>query len=109
MAAYPAFPQMVGGSDEAWVDDLTADRAVNGSVKVRAFYSEKKRVFTVAHVLTNTDLATLRTFYDANRLLPVDLTWVRDGQTYSCVFAGAPRISYIDRNLARVQVQLLEA
>lgn len=107
MAAYPAFPQLLG-STEGWVDDLRADRAVSGSVRTRAFYAGKKRAFSVRHVLGNADLATFRAFYEANRKLAVTLTWVRDGQTYTCLFAGAPTINYIDRNYAEVVSQLLE-
>lgn len=107
MAAYPSFPQLIG-STEGWVDDLVLDRAVDGSVYGRAFYPAKKRTFELRHIVGNTDLATFKAFYDTNRLIPVEMTWVRDGEEYSCRFNGAPRLTYIDRNLTELLVPLLE-
>lgn len=90
MAAYPSFSQLLASNEEG-VDDLTLDRAVNGSVKARAFYTSRKRRFNLRHYLSSSERATLQTFYDTNRLLTVTLTWVADGQAYTCLFAGPPR------------------
>lgn len=108
MAAYPSFPQLIEGAEDGWVDDLVFDRAVNGDLKVRAFYPGKKRTFKVPHVLNRVDFATLEAFYDTNRLLAVEFTWVRDGQTYTCMFGGPPQIVHIDRYRSRVTSLLLE-
>lgn len=89
MAAYPSFTQLLGSTEEG-VDDVTLDRAVDGSVKARGFYTARKRRFKLRHFLTSSERATLQTFYDTNRLLTVTLTWVPDGQTYTCLFQGPP-------------------
>lgn len=116
MAAYPAYKQLLGSTEE-WVDDLVADRAVNGAVKVRGFYADKKRRFLLKHRLTKAQIYTdylgtaanaLQTFYTANRALTVTLTWTPDGQTYTCLFARAPRVSFISPDVADVDVELLQ-
>jgi len=82
------------GSTEEWIDDVVADRTVNGAVKVRALYSGKKRKFLLRHLLNSSQRGTLQTFYDTNRLLVVTLLWPVDSVSYSCVFARAPRYSH---------------
>jgi hypothetical protein len=116
MASYPTYPQLVGSTEE-WVDDLVADRAVNGAVKVRAMYSDKKRRFILRHRLTKAQIYTdylgtaanaLQTFYTTNRLLTVTMTWQPDGQTYTCLFARAPRVTFDSPLTANVEVELLQ-
>lgn len=89
MAAYPSFGQLLASTEEG-VDDVTLDRAVDGSVKARGFYTARKRRFRLRHFVTSSERATLQTFYDTNRLLTVTLTWVPDGQAYTCLFQGPP-------------------
>jgi len=107
MAAYPLTNVLRKGSQEEWLDDIVADRTVNGSVKVRALYSAKKRRFILRHLLNATERASLQTFYDANRLLNITLVWPVDGVTYTCVFAKAPNLSH-GSVLSDVDVELLQ-
>lgn len=95
MATYPASLQVSLGSQEEWIDDQVADRSISGATKVRAFFSSKKRAFTIVHQnLSAAQISTLESFYDTNRLLVIQFTWVADGNTYNCLFAGPPKISY---------------
>jgi len=106
VASYPSLP-MRKGSQEKWVDDLSADRAVNGSVRARAFFTAKKRTFIIRHLLNLTDRGTLETFYNANRLLVLTMTWPPDGVTYSCVFGRPPQYTH-GSVLTEVEVELLQ-
>ena len=109
MATYPAaFKQLGAGSVEEWVDDVSLDRAVGGSVKARAFYTAKKRKFTVRHVLNTADRATFQTFYNTNRVLAVTFTWTGDGQTYTCLFDGPPKVQSLTATLTQIDVKLVE-
>lgn len=116
MASYPSYPQLVGSVEE-WVDDLVADRAVNGSVKVRAMFTTRKRRFLLKHRLTTAQVYTsyggsaanaLQTFYDTNRLLAVTFTWTGDSTSYTCLFARPPKLSWDNVGLADVEVELLQ-
>jgi hypothetical protein len=107
MAAYPSFGQLIESAEE-WIDDIVLDRAVGGSVKSRAFFAAKKRRFVVRHTLNATDYGTLQTFYNTNRALAVTLTWGGDGQAYTCLFEGAPKINYLSGALRHVEVRLVE-
>lgn len=107
MATYPSFGQLVGSTEE-WVDDLQIDRAVSGGVKARAFYSVKKRRFRLKHYLSTTDIGTLQTFYDTYRLAANSFVWAADGQTYTVLFDGAPRVTPTGTTYFNVEVALVE-
>jgi hypothetical protein len=116
MASYPAYKQLLGSTEE-WVDDLVADRAVAGNVKVRAMFTSKKKRFLLRHKLTTVEVFTsfagssanaLTTFYDTNRLLTVTLTWAGDGASYTCLFGRSPRVTWDNVGLADVDVELLQ-
>lgn len=106
-ATYPSFPQLVGSTQE-FLDDVVVDQAVNGAVKVRGFFSGRKSRFVLKHHLVATDLATLLAFYDANRLLTVAMTWALDGNAYTCLFNGAPKVSPGDGTGSDVMVGLVQ-
>jgi hypothetical protein len=93
MADYPAFPQLIG-SQQGWADDQVNDVAVNGRPMARAFFDGKKRVFKIMHLLDNTDIATLESFYDTNRLLDFVFRWKCDGPQYNVMFDGAPKVDW---------------
>lgn len=106
MAAYPSYFQRAGTS-ETWVDDVTIDRAVNGTPKGRAYFTAKKRAFTVVHLLNPTDRVALETFYNTNRLLAMTFTFMPNNTVYNVLFARAPRLSYRGA-MAVVEVELVE-
>ena len=89
--AYPSILYSYESSEDQF-DDLAVDRASNGAARVRAFYTGRKRRFTLVHeLLSSTDRDTLTNYYDANRLLSFSMTWA-DGATYTCIFAAAPKL-----------------
>lgn len=91
MAAYPSFYQTLSSS-EKWIDNVQLERASNGSLYGRSFWSAMKPGFDIEHELNTTDVATFKTFYNNNRTVPFDFTWARDGQVYSCMFVGQPQL-----------------
>ena len=107
MATYPSFGQLVGSTAE-WVDDLQIDRAVNGSVKARAFYTAKKRRFVLQHLLNKADVGTLQTFYDTYRLVANTMTWAGDSVAYTVLFDGPPSVKPIGGPYSKVEVRLVE-
>lgn len=109
MATYPSLAP-IDGSAVTWVDDLVADRAADGTVKVRAFYSGRKAAFSLKHYLTLAQVDTLLTFYDTNRLLAFDFTWPGSASpvSYSCKFTGPPKMEFTGAN-ASVTVEFVQA
>jgi hypothetical protein len=105
VATYPSFGQMVGSTSQI-IDDIIVDRARGGGAKVRSLYSARKTQFRLLHRLDASEITTLMTFYDTNRLLAVDLVWSGDGLTYSCVFSGAPQINFDTPQWAAAMVML---
>lgn len=107
MAAYPDFDQVIGSSRE-FLDDLQVDEAVDGSARSRAFFPAVKVRLRLVHKMTEAEIDTLMTFYNANRVLPsVDVQWKCDGPIYVCVFAGPPQIGY-DNPVSVVEVGFRE-
>lgn len=95
MNTYPTFTYVpVQSSEEIIKDDLQIDRASNGAAKGRAFYTAPKLAFSVVHQgLTAEEKETLKTFYTDNRALPITFVWAGNGVTYTCIFAGPPKLT----------------
>lgn len=105
MASYPSYGQMVGSS-MTYMDDIRVDRAVGGNARVRSLFPATKSQFALVHRLTEAEVSSLMSFYTTNRLLPVDLTWDGDGQSYTCLFAGPPQVKYDVNDWFEVIVRL---
>lgn len=108
MATYPAFPQH-RSSTARLRDDIEIDRAGNGSVRARAFYTAPKWEFEAIHAaLTHAERATLIAFYNTNRLLPVDYASDHTRATHSCVMDGPPEFIALGAGLFRARTKLVE-
>lgn len=107
MANYPTFGQLVGATEDA-DDDVVIDRATDGTGYGRSFYTAEKRRFAFGHVFqTAADLATFEAFYTANRTIPFTFVFEgRDGASYTCLFEGKPKYTFLGRNLVRADVRL---
>lgn len=108
MAAYPSIGQTTQ-SRESWADDVQIERASNGAARGRALFAGRKLELQIAHVVERSDVATMLSFYDTNRLLPVDVTWAGDGVTRAMLFAGVPDVQPEGGVLWRVTSRLVEA
>lgn len=92
MVAYPAYAVDTKGSSQDPVDDLRTDEWPNGSVRAQSFFSTGRYQWTLKHgVLSDANKATLKTFYDTNRLrTDVSFTSPWDGVTYNNIMFMAP-------------------
>lgn len=88
--AYPDLPTAYG-SDPKPIGMIKVDRAEDGSARARATGGDKMAIPLVHPRLSSADKATLDAYYSANRLLEFDYVSKADGNTYTCVFAKAPR------------------
>lgn len=78
------------GAKETIGADRQIDRASNGTVRARMFYSTPKRTFDFVHQIDSADLATFKSFYATNLTTSFAFLWAGDGQTYTCIFATEP-------------------
>lgn len=108
MAAYPSLGQ-TNQSRESWADDVQIERASNGTARGRALFTGRKLELQISHVVERSDVATLLAFYDTNRLLPVDVTWVGDGVTRTMLFGSPPDVQTEGGTLWRVTCRMVEA
>lgn len=110
MSTYPDFaynPSL--SSSETLLDDLQVDRASNGKPRVRAFYTEPKKSFTVVHEsMTGDERGTLLAFYTTNRLMTFDFVWAADGVTYTCLFSAPPKSDVSSGTYWTVTTQMVQ-
>jgi hypothetical protein len=107
VAAYGTWGQLVGSTEE-WIDDIQIDRAANGATKARAFYSAKKRRWTLKHLLTASELSALQSFYDTYRVSANTFVWSGDGTTYNVLFESAPTFNRLGSKFTEAQVRLVQ-
>ena len=108
MATYPTYPQHAS-STARLRDDIEIDRARNGSVRARAFYTAPKWEFEVIHAaLTHAERTTLIAFYNANRLLPVDYASDHTRATHVCQMVEPPEFIALGAGLFRARTKLVE-
>lgn len=90
MAAYPTKGIDVAGSMQDPVDDLVIDEWPDGSARGRSYVTPGRFKWTLVHILTDADKATLDAFYAANRLAQ-DISFASpfDGVNYTgLIFTG---------------------
>ncbi len=84
MADYPSYSQL----DQSEPRTLTGnryDRSVSGRLRGQSFYTSEMATFKVKHLLTNSELSTLRSFRTTNNLLTVQFTWAVTSVTYGVI------------------------
>lgn len=90
MSSYPKLGQSIA-STETRLNGKIIDRATNGAVRARSYYSQDKKLFNVVHsVITTAQKAIIEDFYTANKDSDFDFMWVLDGNNYICMFADTP-------------------
>jgi hypothetical protein len=110
MNTYPVLKQ-ARESKEAGSTGRQIDRASNGAVKARSFYTSVKKTFNLVHPgIADADKAAHQAFEAANRNIPFLFVWDADGATYTCLFGeGAPSYVPIAGGRWDIAVQLVEA
>lgn len=85
--SYPAIAQSYD-SKENRLTGRQLDRASNGTLHVRSFFTSQKKTFNIIHQLvTDDDKATIEAFYAANALNSFTFVWLADGASYTCMFS----------------------
>jgi hypothetical protein len=87
MATYPTL-KTAYGSDPKPFKSIEVDRAEDGTARARSYGSDKVQINVKHEWLESGDLATLKAFYTANRLLSFDYTSPADGVARVCVFSS---------------------
>ena len=107
--AYPSFDVMLSGADDEWEDDVQIERATNGALRGRAFFSSEKGRFRFSHRLNAADAAAYRGFVTANRFSEFSFYYPRTKGTYTCIFARRPKYRPLGGGIVEISVELIEA
>lgn len=103
MPTYPTTLKVSPSSTKSLKTDRQLDRASNGTLRGRVFYTAPKSSFSVEHeAMSTTDRDSFQTFYNTNMNLSFSFVWPQDGVTYTVMFgdkepvfkpAGGDRVS----------------
>jgi hypothetical protein len=91
MATYPNLPIDVEGSEQVPIDAIDVDEWPNGNARGRSYVTVGRYRWTLKHIVAEADRATIKAFYDSNRLR-VDVSYVSsfDGATYNNILITSP-------------------
>ena len=90
MADYPSIMQ-VFGTEVIPSDGTVTDRAVSGKPRLRTYYTQVQNRIKVVHDLDDTDMDTLNSHYDADRLNNFSFTFDGDAAVYNVRYMAPPR------------------
>ena len=90
MAQYPInLPQVIGTSFNE-ESGAVVSRSINGRPRIRNNFSQIWRTGEIIHDLSQSELDSLMTFYNANKAVAFTFIYQADNVTYSCQFASSP-------------------
>ncbi len=99
MADYPTIPQVIGTkrlSDDGTILDI----AESGKPRLRQYYTEVRRTFTVLHDVDGPDKDTVLSHYDGDKANVFNFTFKGDSVVYPVRYAGVPNetpVAGVDR------------
>ncbi len=110
MSTYPEIRQSKNSTESFASGGVVSDRATNGAIRARSYYSSPKKLFTVIHEFVPTSVKTsLETFYNDNKNNEVYFLWLPDGVTYQCIFhEGPPQSKFIVQGYWTITVSLAQ-
>jgi hypothetical protein len=89
VADYPSLPQVIG-SVRTSDDGTVLDFAESGKPRLRQYYTQVRRQFTVLHDVDGPDKDTILAHYDGDKANVFNFTFKGDGVVYNCRYTGVP-------------------
>ena len=89
MADYPTIPQIIG-SVRSSDDGTVVDFAESGKPRLRQYFTQVRRQFTVMHDVDGPDKDLVLTHYDGDKANVFNFTFKGDGLVYTCRYMGVP-------------------
>jgi len=90
MADYPNLPQIIGSVRNS--DDGTiVDYAESGKPRLRQYYTQVRRNFTIMHDIDGTDKDTILAHYDGDKANVFNFTFKGDNVVYTVRYMGVPQ------------------
>lgn len=107
-ATYPSYAIDAKGSTQQPIEDLVTDQWPNGSSRGRSYFTPGLYTWDILHgVLSDANRATLKTFYDTNRLLLFNFTSPWDSVTYQNVgFIAPPTYEFLPGAFWNVKIKM---
>lgn len=107
MANFPTDYQLIASQDLSF-DDLTVDRAIDGTGYGRTLYDGPIKRFGLKFAMTEAQRDALLAFYLANRNVQLSFTWQDTGETFTnMMFEAMPAVKPYGGGLYDVSVTLV--
>lgn len=107
--SYPIYNQLLSTARDRR-DDKRIDYTTSGGAYGRAFYTSAKRRFTVQHILSRAEYATLDTHYTDNRTTTFTFVWQLNNTSYTVMYESPPKYDFnANAPYVGAQVVLVEA
>lgn len=104
---YPDFIQTVNSRADL-LSGTVVSRAVSGKPRLRSYYSQTRRQFTIEHEISYEDKQTIVQHYENNKYIAFALIFQGDGLRYTVQYAGAPVPVPMDGDRWKVTSLLIE-
>lgn len=92
MPSFPSTPEFDPQKGSFAEPTQKTESHVAGDGGVRVYVPPFKKRFNLKLLLTQSGVSTLLALYEANKVTPIDFTWVEDGLVYSVYFEGRPEL-----------------
>lgn len=107
MADYPDLPQVIG-SKRLSNDGTVFDQAESGKPRLRQYFTQVRRTFSILHDIDGTDKDAIISHYDGDKENVFNFTFKGDDVVYNCRYLGVPNESPVPgTDRWRVQTNLV--
>lgn len=89
MADYPLTPQVIGSTRQS-DDGTVVDFAESGKPRLRQYFTQVRRQFTIMHNIDGVDKDAILAHYDGDKANVFNFTFKGDGVVYTCRYMGVP-------------------
>jgi hypothetical protein len=89
VADYPTFPQVIG-SVRTSDDGTVVDFAESGKPRLRQYFTQVRRRFTVLHDIDGPDKDAILAHYDGDKENVFNFTFKGDDVVYTCRYISVP-------------------
>ena len=107
MATYPVLDQDFSSTRKA-VNNIKTEVAADGTLRAQNNYSATVYQFNVVHpYISDTEQASVQTFYNANNDVSFTFNYAKDGADYTLIFLGEPEFNKMTANYWNVTMKAM--
>ena len=107
MATYPVLDQSYSSTRKA-LNNVKTEVAADGTIRGQNNYSKTVYNFSIVHpYISDTEQASVQTFYNANSDVSFTFNYAKDGADYTLIFIGEPEFNKATANYWNVTTKAI--